>query len=310
MEMQVDIRESILAQFARQLGLEIEDGQIEMDTPMGKGRMKLRSFPNSLELYHFRFEVQFPVHMRSFNPADSEWLLLNINLSKANFEKTVNDQVVNIQRFLPSGILLYTPHTQVSSTSPPGQAYEIALIRFHRSFLSQYLEGSISALDNAGRAIIYEDLDFESERLLQTSLSPRSSPMEAHASLLGFMSLFLEKLKAREKENYRDLHPADLKGLFLAAAHLRNPLSQERPSVEELAGIAGMGATKFKTTFKQVFGRPPLQYRLQIKMEYARKQLAAKLKSPSELSYELGYSHPSKFTQAYKKQFGESPSGR
>jgi len=43
-------------------------------------------------------------------------------------------------------------------------------------------------------------------------------------------------------------------------------------------------------------------------MEYAREQIVVGNRSASELSYELGYSHPAKFTKAYKNQFGVLPS--
>ena len=72
--------------------------------------------------------------------------------------------------------------------------------------------------------------------------------------------------------------------------------------------MADMGATKFKKLFKQVFGCAPKQFHFKIKMDYAQKELAYKNRSSSELSYELGYSHPSKFTVAYKKHFGILPS--
>jgi len=94
----------------------------------------------------------------------------------------------------------------------------------------------------------------------------------------------------------------------MAAAHLRNPLASTVPSLAELAETARMGITKFKTTFKQVFGTPPIQYHRKIKLEYARQELTTQRKTATELSYELGYSHPSKFTTAYKKQFGVVPS--
>ena len=89
---------------------------------------------------------------------------------------------------------------------------------------------------------------------------------------------------------------------------LRDPLSNNTPSMQELAEKSGMGATKFKTLFKQVFGKPPFEYRKKIRMEYAREQIQVHGKTPSELSYELGYTHPTNFTLAYKKEYGVLPS--
>ena len=309
MQFNIDVTQNIFQQFAAPLGVDPTAPHASMTSELGKGQIHQLAFPNQLELYHFSFQLKTPFHVHSQNPPQSEWLLLNINLSKAVMEKTVNQQEIQIQRYLPSGILFYTPETEVYSVSPPGVAFEIALVRFHRSFLAPYLPESLQLLSQADRAILYEDLDYQSEKLIWQALDVEQSFLQRHADLLGFLSIFLDKLKKREsEERYEHLHPQDVKRLFLASAHLRDPLTPNIPSIEELSRIAGMGTTKFKTTFKQVFGRPPKRYHQKIRMEYAREQLASKQKSPSELSYELGYSHPSKFTNAYKKEFGELPS--
>ena len=104
------------------------------------------------------------------------------------------------------------------------------------------------------------------------------------------------------------MHSEDLKKLFVAAAHLRNPISKDTPSIEELATIAQMGKTKFKRLFKQLFGSAPFQYRNKIRMEFAKEDLLSGKTTPTEMSYTLGYAHPSNFTAAYKKYFNELPS--
>ncbi|MEL7006399.1 MAG: AraC family transcriptional regulator, partial [Bacteroidota bacterium] len=163
-------------------------------------------------------------------------------------------------------------------------------------------------LIRANYAIIYEDLDYRSEQLLTKSVKA-DNLLLIHSHILEFLGHFFEKLRSRESQvKYEHLHPDDLKGLFTASTYLRNPFNQNLPSIEELSKIAGMGSTKFNTSFKQVFGTTPLQYNLKIKMEHAKDQLIQKLTTPSEISYQLGYSHPSKFTTAFKKQFGVLPS--
>jgi AraC-like DNA-binding protein len=92
------------------------------------------------------------------------------------------------------------------------------------------------------------------------------------------------------------------------SVHLRNPTKNDIPSVEELASMANMSLTKFKNAFKQVFGKPPYTYRHRIRMEYAHQMLVKGNMSPTQLSFKLGYTHPSNFTAAYKKHFGKLPS--
>lgn len=307
-KIQIDVSESLTEQFSNQLEIPLIDRRIRLNSSLGKGEISIEKFPNQLELYRFHFKLNFPVHMQSFNPLGSDWLLLNVNLSKATVSKKVNDQQVDIQKFLPSGMLFYTPKTEVESLNPPGKQFEIALIRFHKSFLNFYLEKEIDFFINTENALIYEDLDPRSERFLMNALSGENK-LQSHGNLLNFLSIFIEKLKVREsEEQFHNLHPDDVKGLFLASAKLRNPLVENVPSIDDLVKTAGMGATKFKTCFKQIFGLPPIKYHQKIKMEYARRELENGQKTAGVLSYELGYSHPSKFTVAFKKQFGKLPS--
>ncbi len=310
MEAVLSVDKNIMTQFAEQLRLEEAEGKVKMDNPLGTGSMRFFAFPNQLELYEFHFHLKQPFRMRSSNPVSSEWLLLNINLSDRSLEKKVNNQTVDIQKFLPSGILIYTPGTQVESESPPGIPFRVAIVRMHRQFLNHYAPGLSQKLFRESYSVIYEDLDFHAEETLTGAIdAAEDKKMLAHAKLLTFTSHFFEKLSHREdSQGTEQLHPDDLKGLFVACSYLRNPAAKEVPPVEQLASIAMMGETKFRATFKQVFGLAPIQYHSKIKMDYAKDQLLQKRKTPSELSYELGYSHPSKFTAAYKRHFDILPS--
>ena len=309
LNLKLSIDNNILDQFSKQLKLPIINKEINLNSKLGKGKMTLSSFPNQLEIYHFNFLLNHPVKMNSINPANSDWLLLNINLSKSKITKKVNSKEMEFQKYLPSGILMYTPQTEVESISPPATPFEIALIRFHKSFLKQYNYENINLFQTTTKALIYEDLNTQLERHLSKVISNLDDKIEAHSELLKFISIFIKKINLRDEEKgYQHLHSDDIKGLFIAASQLRNPIAKEILSIESLSKIAGMGSTKFKTYFKQVFGSPPIKYHHKIKMEYAQNQLEHSQKSISEISYELGYSHPSKFTLAYKKQFGKTPS--
>ncbi|MEM9324248.1 MAG: AraC family transcriptional regulator [Bacteroidota bacterium] len=309
MRAQIDVRHNILEQFARQLGVLPGNDRLHVDTSVGQGQIRLVRLPGQMELYHFQVLLKESFEIASRNPADSDWLLVNINLSEKEIAKTVNNQALSIQKHLPSGMLLYTPETEVYSVSPPDVPFSIVLLRFHRSLLDRYPNEYLNTATTSGAAIIYEDLDAQSERLLHNAVKPEENMLIVHAHVLEVLGRFFEKLRSREVQSHSErLHPADLKGLFMACARLRDPFDNELPSVDELSRIAGMGTTKFNTSFKQVFGTTPLRYNLKIKMEYARDQLSQKLNSPSEISYQLGYSHPSKFTAAFKREFGVLPS--
>ncbi len=305
----IDVQQNILQQFAQQLAIPIINNEAKLDNAMGKGLLQFQSFPNQLEFYYFNCTVNQPIKINSYNPQESDWLLLNINLSTETSVKTVNNQSLNLQKYLPSGILYYSPQTKVENLNPAGEKIEIVIIRFPKAFLNAYVSKDFPKLENTQNALIYEDLDSLSERQLIAAINPTHNLLKRHSAILHFLAIFIEKLTKRTYQtSYHQLHPNDVKGLFLAAAQLRNPIGGNLPNIEQLAQIAGMSATKFKTYFKQVFGNPPMKYRQKIRMEYARQLLENKQKTISEISYELGYAHPSKFMLAYKKAFHQLPS--
>ncbi|MEL6673255.1 MAG: AraC family transcriptional regulator [Bacteroidota bacterium] len=307
--MKVNIQRNILQQFAEQLGVAPSGNLLQVQAAIGAGSMRLTAFPEGMEVYDFRFQLNHPLEFHSLNPPDSEWRLLNINLSRIPLEKTVNDEQISFQKFLPSGILFYPPDTRVKNLNPPHAPFHIVLIRFKQALLTRYFEAAQASLTETAPNVIYEDLESQMERLLHQAIDQQYNLLKRHAAILEFLGLFWDKMQKRQLEKeHEQLHPDDLKGLFVAAAHLRNPLAPQLPSGKELAALAGMGTTKFKRTFKQVFGLPPMQYHQQIKMAYAREAILSKTKTISEVSYEIGYAHPSKFTLAYKKQFGVLPS--
>ena len=308
MNLEINIEQELLGQFSAQLNVKETQNALDLDPSMGKGRIQLFTFPNALECYHFTFQLKKALQLNSSNPIDSDYLLLNINLSEKAVEKKVNGQEVNLQKYLPSGILYYPPNIKVSSNSPIDTKFEIVLIRFHKDLLDHYFAERQDYIFDLRDTIVYEDLDVQSEELIRKIITS-SNKLKSHADLLSFLSIFFEKLSTRESQSqYENIHPQDLQQLFLASSFLRNPTSQNVPSIDELAKRAGMGKTKFKSIFKQVFGSPPMQYHQKIKMDFAKKALQENLKTSTEIAYDLGYADPSKFSRAFKNHFGSPPS--
>jgi len=308
MKLKINIENDIFKQFAEQVGVEVTNNSMQLEKSIGEGSINLSLYPNSLEFYHFKFKLKQALQLNSKNPANSEYLLLNINLSENTIEKKVNGEDINFQKYLPSGILYYPPNIKVESKSPINKAFEIVLIKFPKNLLNNYFLEQDASLFNIKDTLIYEDLDFKSEDLLKKIIS-NTNKLKSHSHVLEFLSIFYDKLKSRESNlNYENLHDQDIKQLFMAASLLRNPTNPNPPTIEELAKIAKMGKTKFKKIFKQIFGSAPKQYHQKIRMEYAKEKLQLNEKTASEIAYELGYAHPSKFSRAFKNFFGKAPS--
>lgn len=80
------------------------------------------------------------------------------------------------------------------------------------------------------------------------------------------------------------------------------------PEISQLAVIAEMGATKLRLCFKQAFGLTIAGYLQQKRMEYALRLLFHDEMSIQNIARSVGYENPGKFTAAFKKVHGVTPS--
>src|SRR5579863_8147726 len=80
----------------------------------------------------------------------------------------------------------------------------------------------------------------------------------------------------------------------------------EFPGIEKLSRISAMSPTSLKTKFKKYYGETLFGYYQKNKLEHARKLLDSKI-PVKVVATEIGYSNPSHFTLAFKKEYGFSP---
>lgn len=305
-QLTIHIDRPIAEQFIHSFEMTKNDGYYQTPEHRGTGTMKFIQFPSKLEFYHWSdCSENVAYEMTSINPSDSEWISLHINLADLKQLKLVGNNDIEFHKHLPIGVLIYGPGIEITTHFEPNQLVDVCSLRFPKAFTDFYLEDALSFEEK----LSYEDLDFQMEEDLRCALSSMHNKMICHKHVLDFLIKLTGKLKRRKTEiNKRNIHIDDVRSLFKAASMLRNPLLDRVPSVNELSHIAGMSSSKFKQLFKQLFGSSPIQFHHKIRMEYAKEALISKNKTPTQLSYEFGYSHPSNFTSAFKKYFDELPS--
>ena len=309
MEIHIDITKNIIEQFDRYFNFSKTENGLKPDSAIIDSDVKYIEFPGELEFHHFgNAPFKVPISMTSINPVDTKWYVIHINLSKIKQEKRAGGQIIHFQRHLPIGILLYGPNLTIETHIPPNIESEVATIRFSDTFLRAYFKDWKNLIDRE-KKLVYEDLDPVLDHKLSLALSAMDEKIKCHRLVLDFVQQFFKKLKSHKKGiNPGKLHPEDLKKLLKISTLLRDPINSQIPRVQELAKMAHMGQSKFKNSFKQVFGLPPIEYHNRVRMEFAASEIQYNSKTPTEVSYILGYSHPSNFTKAFKKYFGHLPS--
>ncbi|HWK04227.1 MAG TPA: AraC family transcriptional regulator [Puia sp.] len=102
------------------------------------------------------------------------------------------------------------------------------------------------------------------------------------------------------------LSSQDTVNLSKVEQHLCVHYKKEFPGIEKLSRISAMSPTSLKTKFKKYYGETLFGYYQKNKLEHARKLLDNKV-PVKVVATEIGYSNPSHFTLAFKKEYGFSP---
>lgn len=79
------------------------------------------------------------------------------------------------------------------------------------------------------------------------------------------------------------------------------------PTIADLARSVAIPEYQLKSGFKELYGNTIYGYVLTKKMDQARKLLDLGSIQVNEVAYDIGYSNPSHFIAAFKKQFGVTP---
>jgi len=171
-------------------------------------------------------------------------------------------------------------------------------------------------------------------KLMQTDqalvLSPQSIVMDHHLAKAikdilqcpytgGLKQLFLlskviEILVLQGEAHYFAHDPSpkqsqktkDLEKIFYARQYLFEHMDHP-PSLRELSKIVGLNEYKLKKEYKAIFKTTLFAHLTAFRLELAKEKLLNTQQGVSEMAFELGYSSPQHFSNAFKKQFGKSP---
>ncbi|MCB0581072.1 MAG: helix-turn-helix domain-containing protein [Phaeodactylibacter sp.] len=104
---------------------------------------------------------------------------------------------------------------------------------------------------------------------------------------------------------------AFLSSLLQGKPNIRSVMEQNfflRLPMEDFARLAQRSLSAFKRDFRAAYGMPPGQWLRQRRLQHARLLLKTTDSPVSEIARESGFENASHFSQAFREQFGRSPS--
>jgi len=100
-------------------------------------------------------------------------------------------------------------------------------------------------------------------------------------------------------------HGATLTRL-LRARDLLHADAERGPTLDELAGAAGLSRAHLARQFAQTFGVPPHQYLVQLRLDRAKRALASG-ESVTDVCYQVGFESLGTFSASFRRRTGMSP---
>lgn len=182
-----------------------------------------------------------------------------------------------------------------------------------KSFVKTEEDSNLKSLINPDLDVmIYESVSTRLqkvfENLVSNNIESLSDMLSFQEGILTLMKTVFEQLKKYNTNKVKhNLKKGDVEALTNAERFLLKNIKQA-PSINELAREAAMSATKFKNTFKNVYGKSVYKYFLDFRIEQAHKMLTEDKKSVTEIAKELGYTNLAHFSRIFKEYYGELPS--
>lgn len=101
--------------------------------------------------------------------------------------------------------------------------------------------------------------------------------------------------------------PTKYKKLQNALAEI-NENFDKNPPVNYYAGLCAMSEVNFRRVFKEYTGLSPIEYRNDLRLNFAKSKLQSGEYNVSEVAVLSGFTNLSFFTRHFKKKFGHNPS--
>ena len=101
---------------------------------------------------------------------------------------------------------------------------------------------------------------------------------------------------------------SDYRRRIAAVVHHLEQHLDERPTLAELAAIAGFSTFHFHRVFRAIVGEAVQEHQRRLRLERAARRLRTTRRSVTRIAFEAGYEALEPFSRAFRATFGRSPS--
>lgn len=306
-----------LSSFAQKFNLPLEGDRLVLPPAMGTGSIRRIALSPGLKLivHHYQLKQDFVLNRIGIDgPNDLVSVIFHSNEEGASVNTGGNADPLSRSSAFAIQIASTDLNSQIRF--PANTDIYFLVVGILKDTLKDLLgiknpNPVVQTILNASPGFLYyESMTVEIHKLLKQVTDAREDNdlgnFYHRLKVQELLYLVFEKLQKREAINHHIIHKDDAEKLALIRTAILADLSVP-PSLPELAKMAGLGETKMKDLFKQVFGDTIYNYYLQARMEEAAFLLKHGGLSVSETGYQLGFANLSHFGRLFEKYHGMKP---
>jgi AraC-like DNA-binding protein len=272
-------------------------------------------------LYVISTEIEYKANLcfKAMKSLPSNYYCLSLRI---NHPSKKNKSLANDLAYSDKAWLLFKPNAMFDHYHFNGTHGNDLSIYFTIGWLTNYLR--ITSLKNRKTVKLF--IDSAADFLISTNLSEILKIEDSNlknmfnigadndADLMEKVDfIFSNFILALQQENITERHfkisNYNRIKILEAEKMIRSYVSKKFPSIQFIADQIGISETKLKQHFKTVYGCTLFQYFQSLQMEEVKSLLVSNRYKIAEIAEKMGYQNASKFSAAFKKETGFSPTG-
>jgi AraC-like DNA-binding protein len=169
-------------------------------------------------------------------------------------------------------------------------------------------DGLAGAAPGPEHLVLDEGMSSSLRGLIALQDAPLADPLKLEAKILKLLAWARDGALCRcgEAGSVPRLRPEDIERMRRAAELIERRFD-DPPTIPELSRLVAINECDLKRKFKRVHGLSIACYSRLKRLEAARHLLAHSDLNIAEIALEVGFSNPSQFATAFRRQFGANP---
>lgn len=202
----------------------------------------------------------------------------------------------------------FTAHPDQVVFLPEGSRYAVLNLTDGADTPDAYLIEFRAVSD--GKTLLFGDAPFVLpdvntylfRELAEKTVRAYEAALRSPGRLRGYVYELLALLGKQERTAYEQRFAPIAKGIECLENDPLNPIS-----VEQLAAMCHVSSATFRKLFKEYAGKSPLNYRLELKLDAAKRMIDSENASFAYIAESLGFDSPAYFSRLFKIKTGFSP---